>query len=341
MSILLDSTAFPHVVERIIANTSSVSTLLAWRLTCKRYHAIADAHLFRHAVVRRNPLEKPTLYKRLVERRRDIPILGFLGPQVLHKHDGMARKDRRRYPNMFDEMEHIGKTSIEFTVAPVSGLEADAGLPQLPWKVAVLDIVGRGRLMPMDFALASSPRANRIGEDFYRLKDRYARKLAHPVPTAPRTSPLILRRFDTAPLEIWHGYVDTTVDFYTIGRWRHGSRMPPSRTYVRHAEWLAEPWWYERPDEFSMSISGSLYTYPEPVDNAILVLAQHCAPPAPHLVMKELTGFAQIWAQDLLSGASVMTFVGLEHWLPGVDHDQIKEDALLRVRDADGYVRHC
>lgn len=325
----IDSTAYPHIVERIlvdvIVNASSVSALLSWRKTNRHCRDLADARLFHHAVVRRTPLNEiwAAAYscKWFIVGRDDRPV-GFLGPPVIVIH-----KPQFIYHRLV-EWVHAGKTSIEFAPARLSGISADAPLPMLPWKVAILDIEGSGRAIETSFQHATAPSDEFMAKPFHLLVEpkRYPPLMpkVYPPPMTPRTTPLILRRFGSAPQEPWEGdNVGTVVDFYCAGRWRERSYLPKTKNYVRHLEWLDHP-------RYNLSKRFYIDNHGGPVEQGTLVLAAHCTPPRIDVGVEEVVNFSRHFAEGLLKGQTVFTVVGLESWLPGIDQDLLRRE-MIRV----------
>ncbi|WOO81749.1 uncharacterized protein LOC62_04G005270 [Vanrija pseudolonga] len=323
----IDITAYPHLIDCIIGNICSVKALLAWRSTSRQCRDLADARLFHHAVVRRTVLAPPkrsitSLAKRLVsrqQRKSDSPV-GFLGRGVIDTSEGNAGGY-----DPTDERYVFGQVAIEFTTPARSGIKADVPLPHLPWKVGILDIEGAGRVVDTVFASVSAPRTEFIKSNWYQLKDTKARPIDHPLPTAPRSTPLILRRFGIAPIELWTGDVGTTVDFFTVGQWHQAVNVPATTSYVRHIEWRAAP-----PRDLPYE------TLKYKVDSATLVLAPHSKCPPSDLLVKELSNFVG----DFIASASTVTFVGIENWLPGADYEQLKEEVMARIWERDGVVAY-
>ncbi|WOO81758.1 uncharacterized protein LOC62_04G005279 [Vanrija pseudolonga] len=106
---ILDSTAYPHLLDLIIDHSGAVSTLLAFRSVSRRCRKLADAKLFHHATLRREWYQP---------RRKGLVswIWGTEPP---------PRKRR----------------SV-LVPAVASHIEADRPLPLLLDKIAVLDLVG-------------------------------------------------------------------------------------------------------------------------------------------------------------------------------------------------------
>ncbi|WOO81748.1 uncharacterized protein LOC62_04G005269 [Vanrija pseudolonga] len=344
----IDSTAYPHIVERIlvdvIANASSVSDLVSWRTTNRHCRDLADARLFHHAVVRRTPLTTPAqhLYAWSSELwsalswitrplapapHRDDKLMGFLGPRILETEE-------HKYPK-YQEWRHVGKTLIAFEPAPLSGIKADAPMPMLPWKLDMLDIEGSGRHVEKAFALATAPSDEFLAQKQHRIgaiPDHC--EFVTPPPMAPRTSPLLLRRFGSATQEMWEGdKIDTVVDFYTAGRWRRDSYVPKTSNYVRHLEWYDHPF-YNASNQFYIRSGGG------PVDRGTLVLAPHCAPPRADIVLQDVVNFSKHFAEGLLMGQTLFTVVGLENWLPNADHEDIRTNMIHGARSEAGRVRY-
>ncbi|WOO81753.1 uncharacterized protein LOC62_04G005274 [Vanrija pseudolonga] len=83
----MDSTAYPHILERVIRHCCSASTLLAFRPTSRRCQAVADDTLFHHVVLHTQcyrPAQKGRvrkLLKRITNRRLRLePRLIFVLP---------------------------------------------------------------------------------------------------------------------------------------------------------------------------------------------------------------------------------------------------------------------
>lgn len=323
----IDISAYPHLVEFIIGNTDSVKALLAWRATSRQARDLADARLFHHTLIRRTLLAPPpkksiaSRAKRLVSRQQPRETdwnAGFLGSAIMDTTRGNAGG----YAPM-DERYVPGMVAIAFTTSPRSGIKADAPLPHLPWKVGILDIEGAGRVVDTVFTSMSAPREELIKTNWYQLKDGKGRPADHPLPTAPRSTPLILRRFGIAPIEPWSGDVGTTVDFFTVGQWNQTVHVPTTTNYVRHVEWRATPL-EDVPDD----------TFRWKVDSATLVLAPHSSSPPYDMVVNELADFVR----QFIATASAVTFVGIENWLPGVDYEQLKEEFMARIWERVGFV---
>lgn len=117
---LIDSTAYPHLIEKIIANAPSVSALIAWRRTCRRYRTIADERLFAHAILqRRNPPPRSKW--------------GRLQCLVRPKAGSNAAP-----------FYNARRNGFELVVPPTSRLVADRNLPFYPWKVHTIDVDHHG-----------------------------------------------------------------------------------------------------------------------------------------------------------------------------------------------------
>lgn len=202
---LLDSTAYPHVVERIIAHAPSVSALVAWRQTCRRYHALADRYLFAHAV-----LERQQLFPRTVKEK----LLTKLGKRPVVKLD--KRWDKYRTP-------HSGGGFV-LLLPPDSRIELDRPLPFYPWKARILDIEADGEYASWDFV--------RRGDwDNVTLTEG----------KAPSYYPYVLRRLGSCASDGWGSVRDTAVDWVTAGQVQGESTIYlPSSTprYILH---LASP----------------------------------------------------------------------------------------------------
>ncbi|WOO81750.1 uncharacterized protein LOC62_04G005271 [Vanrija pseudolonga] len=175
----LDSTAYPHLIERIIALAPSVTALVAWRQTCWRYHAVADRYLFAHAVLQRQYLFPLKPVAKLLTRMRR---------QVVVKLD--KRYDKYRTYSGF-----------VLLLPPDSRLELDRPLPFYPWKARVLDIEAGGDYVPWDFVRRG------MWDNVTMTEDK-----------APPYVPDVLRRLGSCASDGWASVRDTAVDWVTAGQ---------------------------------------------------------------------------------------------------------------------------
>ncbi|WOO81756.1 uncharacterized protein LOC62_04G005277 [Vanrija pseudolonga] len=120
--------AYPHILERIIAYAPSVSALIAWRRTCRRYRSVADERLFAHAILRRRNPPPPGKWGALECIVRPKP-----GSNALPFYN--ARRN-----------------GFELVLPPTSGLLADRNLPFYPWKAHTIDVAHHGEYAQASFA---------------------------------------------------------------------------------------------------------------------------------------------------------------------------------------------
>lgn len=200
----MDSTAYPHILERIIQQCCSVDTLLAFRATSRHCRATADDTLFYHAVLRRE-------YK-----------------------GGRVRKLLRR----ITAPERSAKLRLVLALPASSPIQQDRRLPLLPAKVTVLDLEPTPGGEPPVYQRVYRTRMIWTMEEIpYQIYNSFD------YDAVADCKPAVLRRFGDM-VQVKYGPAQgTTVDFVRACNPSHPYHnqlivVPvPARRYVLHLDW--------------------------------------------------------------------------------------------------------
>lgn len=290
----MDSTAFPHILEKIIEECYLASTLLALRATSKHCQALVDDRLFDHAVMR---TEK---YRPSASKSKGLRGL-------------LAVKIRKR---------------VRFTLSlpPSSPIRQDVPqLPLVPQRVQVLDLDGPF-LIKGNTAYDFMQGAYMGGEVVPTLGRESASRLRERHPLFP----LILRRMGPFVAEEFRSVHCSAVDYVALGNADVNIRLPTSADeYILHLQWAASG--PDAPSEIFFIPETDWYfgdSYPHNIHAAWLVfsLGANCAPPTRAKVQGLFVRFAAKFMTIPVPfndhGHDVMVplgVVGLESLLPGVD----------------------
>ncbi|WOO81754.1 uncharacterized protein LOC62_04G005275 [Vanrija pseudolonga] len=288
----MDSTAYPHILERIIQQCPAVSTLLALRATSRRCRDVADATLFHHAVLRREwhqPKPKGKLRKLL--RRITAPELTAM----------------RRFVMVLPAGSSIAQD------VPM--------LPFLPRKAEILDLEGArpGKRATHNFLDNGGPAWMSQEQELSTI----------PFGAYLHYATLVLRRIGRSAQEDWGHVRDTTVDFLALPSdperdpWRClRIRLPlVTRRYVLHLHW---PDGCDAPAHDLFYFTGRRFRQWPAVREAVLVLSPHCSPPRRERVLEAIERIANQFGSSMCEAVTSLTVVGLEVWLPGVTFAEFK-----------------
>ncbi|WOO81757.1 uncharacterized protein LOC62_04G005278 [Vanrija pseudolonga] len=283
----MDSTAYPHIMESIIAQCSSASTLLALRATSKRWHDLVDARLFYHVVFRAEeytPKPKSSLQKLFYTFNIKKPT-----------------------------------PALRYTMAlPASSpiVQDVPQLPLLPRKAHILDLSG-----PITIYYESTYSFIQLGFSLWStipsLKGRALSDGKQPTPYEP----VVLRRIGAFVDEDWEGVRDTAVDFLHLGRGPVEVTLPVrAPRYVLHVDWRGAA--DSRVGlEFRRQPSQYLRMA---IPEAFLVLARHSTPLLREVVSDIVVRATMAFMTHMVLGETVLTVVGLESWSPGIDAGEFK-----------------
>lgn len=293
---MLDSTAYPHILEQIISECHSVNTLLALRATSRQCQDLADARLFHHAVLQREWYTYTAKPKSRLDKLRQR----ISGP--------VQRESQRFYLSLPDSS----------TIA-----EQRRRLPLLAHKVGILDLYAE-RVIDV----ARDPSYEFIDRIKYPGKCEDLRRVGRGV--FSDYAPRVLRRFGFATKEFWGQVLDTTVDFLRpdATSWLNDVSVPMvTPRYVLHLHWpeeyLQDP--PETPFSFLATMAGSPLV-PE-VRAVIFVLSPHCTPPPPKDILRIIQRATVVFMWGMTNGNTSFTVVGLERWLPGVEANEFKRSS--------------
>lgn len=289
---LMDSTAYPHILERIIQQCCAVSTLLALRATSRRCRDVADGTLFYHAVLRREwhqPKPKGRL-KKLLRR--------ITAPELTAK---------RRFVMVLPASSHIVQD------VPL--------LPFLPRKAEILDLAGARPGEPSTYDSIDRGRAAWSPQERERSTLSFGSYLNY--------APLVLRRFGRSAQEDWGAVRDTTVDFIALppayeseADREYSLRIEvPLLTprYVLYLRWGEG--WDTMPRGGPLYFTGHWFGRQPEVRDVVLVLSlsRHCRP----VRLERVVDIILHVEREFRSSAS-LTVVGLEGWLPGLTGAELK-----------------
>ncbi|WOO81751.1 uncharacterized protein LOC62_04G005272 [Vanrija pseudolonga] len=293
----MDSTAFPHILEKIIEEFYLASTLLALRATSRHCQALVDDRLFEHAVMR-------------TEKYRPRP------PKSKGLRGLLAVKLRKR-------------ARYTLSLPPSSPIRQDVPqLPLVPQLVQVLDLDGPFLIEGQTaYHVCEGYTSYMRGEVLPTLGWESASRLRklHPL------FPLILRRMGPFVAEEFRSVHCSAVDYVALGNADVNIRLPTSvDEYILHLQWAASG--PDAPSEIFFIPETDWYfgdSYPHNIHAAWLVfsIAANCAPPTRAKVQAMFVRFAAKFMtipvpfkdhgeEDDMVPLGV---VGLESLLPGVD----------------------
>lgn len=295
----MDPTAYPHIMESIIAQCGSASTLLALRAASKLCRDLVDARLFHHAV--------------------------FRAEEYTPKPKGTVRE-------LFDKLS--GKKpppSLRYamTLPPSSAIAQDvAQLPLLPRKVCILDLFG-----PFMIDYESTYTFIQLG---FSMWDSIppTQEPAPPGVQVTAYEPLVLRRMGAFVDQDWEGVRDTSVDFVHLGHDGPVEMSLPVRAarYILHVDWQPDG---DGTVGLRFRKKPSIYLRLA-IPEAFLVLSPHCGPVPRDIVSEVVVRASAGFMYHMVLGETAFTVVGLESWLPDVDAQEfnasIRDDAIWSYR---------
>lgn len=306
----MDSTAYPHIIERIIRQCCSVAALLAFRATSRRCQAVADDTLFYHVVIKGewiHPDQAPKgRTKKLLQR-----ITGRLTARV--------------YPEYRYFLELPASSPIELDV------------PRLPFLLRNVNVLDLDTSAEGEGPLAR------------KMEELGLRAFTHRLAEGEVFAPGILRRHGWWAECGWAKVRDTTVDFVVGGSaaqgwWSYdrGALVPRSTPkYVIHLGWPAG---WDPVDVDPESSMGSHIAHDEnyglgvyilsrlsaaeerpTLREATVVFSPHHAPPSCTTVKKVVIMATRAFMPSVVLDSVSFTVVGLEAWLPGIDFTEFQE----------------
>lgn len=307
----MDSTAYPHILEHIIEQCGSAATLLAFRATSRRCHAIADRRLFRHAVFVDQPYQLPrNALERLVE--------------LLHR---------------FKYGTRTATPCFALVLPSSSPIEQD--VPRLP-----LLLMRKVEILDFDSSVHPTPDLHHTLASLGMRPFSY-----QPAWTGAEYALPIMRRFGLSAGFAFARVLDTTVDFVSPGRrtpehaceveYRRAALLPCcTPRYIIHLHW-PDGW---NPNEVDLTTAHGQYNATSglglhiwsqgsqrpDIREATLVFSPHCAPPSRTIIDRVVIMAAGAMVKTIVLDSASFTVVGLDGWLRGVEADEFRDS----LRDA-------
>lgn len=278
---ILDSTAYPHVLDVIIEQTGAVSTLIAFRSVSHRCKKLADAKLFRHVTLRRESHQ---------------PRSRGLAAWLLWRTDPPARKRR----------------SI-LVPSTMSGIDPDRALPPMLDKVDVLDLVGAEAAEHKSYEFVARRRELRAGERSRRTEldgcfAAFAPRVLRRFGRSPQED--WGRVLDTTVDFVAPPGGKDYRNFRSV-------KVPlVTPRYVLHLDLPSDG---VLDDFFAFHYAWERYdvNVKRDVRDVSLVLSPHCAPDRA-VVEGAIVRVATQFMGGMMDGRTSLTVVGLDGWLPGV-----------------------